>query len=1147
MRVTTFGEGSPARYQRNIRASAKPGGSCRGDRLRAMAAVLLFAMMPIHAGATMQSPPAVPTTSASKAALADHQLFVDRTASGSGSGLSWTNAFTSLQDALALARTLAPAESVEIWVAEGIYYPDVGAGLTNNSRNLSFQPVANVALYGGFAGGESTLEARDWEAHPTVLSGDIDGNDSVDADGVAQNHTDIHGNNSYHVVVLDRINGSATLDGFVITSGNATGLGQINGLSMSYGAGIHGRNSDAMLANLRIQGNSALLSPGGGSGGGIYAESDSARNDLMTLDNVQLIANAGNYGGGLSSFRTVIHATKSAFLNNQGAIGGAVHLNLISYPSFRDSVFRGNSASNIGGAFYGFRDLVALVNCEITGNHATNFGGAYYADGTTLNMHILMTNVVISGNSAGDTGGGIYREQPGYGSTLLYNSVIWNNQDSSGAGTASANHGGPGAARLVGVNSLVQGVNAPGTDNLDGTLPANDPLFQQPLDPATAPSTAGNFHPGAGSPVIDKGNNQVRINAFYGSNPPPIPLEGNVLTDLDGNDRIADGDSDSIATVDMGPYEGVSYTVGGDVDGLLGSGLVLTNNGGDDLAIAANGPFTFRARVSNLSSYEVTVLSQPGVPNQTCTISSGSGSVNGANVTNVAVNCSTDIHTVSATVDSGQGAITPPTQNVEDGQIALFTVTPDAGWHMVAVSGCDGTLSGTTYITGAITADCSISASFAIDQHTVTPSVVGGNGTIDPATPQLVDFAATPSFTLTPDARYHIDEVTGACGGGLAGNVYTTAAVSADCDVVAHFAIDTFTVGGNVSGLNGSGLVLRINGVDPLPVSQNGPFEFSSPLDDLSAYSVTIAQQPVSPDQLCTVSDGIGNLDGGDIGNVAIDCVDTAPHLVVSVSDSSDYVRYGTLVNYLVTVSNDGNADASGIRVSNLSPPQLDAALTTWTCSAAGAGEICGSGNGQLDDTGVSIPHGSSLSWVVTAPVLTDAPGATVDYTVDVSDFPTASATDSDILVILRTGFDTANVTAAQSAVEPKDACTESGLAKHFDLSSTYSVQLDTMIARSMIDTVLSARDSHASGFRIERLNLGVTPQIRIVAVHKDGSERASAWVTASETAVLSIAGVTSADASVLLLEGADTSLSLALPEALDASVLLSESTTHCD
>ncbi len=106
--------------------------------------------------------------------------------------------------------------------------------------------------------------------------------------------------------------------------------------------------------------------------------------------------------------------------------------------------------------------------------------------------------------------------------------------------------------------------------------------------------------------------------------------------------------------------------------------------------------------------------------------------------------------------------------------------------------------------------------------HTVTSSVGTPSGTIVPPS-QTVAHGATATFTLTPAAGYEIDGVGGTCPAGtLAGNVYTTGAITADCEVVANFrpeagpgpsvlAIPTLApVGGALLGLALAGLGLGV-------------------------------------------------------------------------------------------------------------------------------------------------------------------------------------------------------------------------------------------------------------------------------------------------------------------------------------------------
>src|SRR5690606_22541633 len=97
-------------------------------------------------------------------------IYVDADAGGAANGSSWTDAYTTLQDAL--------AESVagqEVWVAAGTYRPDAGAGQTAGDRAEAFRLTSGVEVYGGFSGTETSLDQRDWAAHVAYLSGTFGG------------------------------------------------------------------------------------------------------------------------------------------------------------------------------------------------------------------------------------------------------------------------------------------------------------------------------------------------------------------------------------------------------------------------------------------------------------------------------------------------------------------------------------------------------------------------------------------------------------------------------------------------------------------------------------------------------------------------------------------------------------------------------------------------------------------------------------------------------------------------------------------------------------------------------------------------------------------------------------------------------------
>ncbi len=103
------------------------------------------------------------------------------------------------------------------------------------------------------------------------------------------------------------------------------------------------------------------------------------------------------------------------------------------------------------------------------------------------------------------------------------------------------------------------------------------------------------------------------------------------------------------------PPPPTTYTIGGTVSGLTGTGLVLQDNGGNNLAVSASGSFAFSTAVDSGAAYSVTVLTQP--TGQSCTVTTGSGTVS-ANVTNVQVACANlppTTYTIGGTVSGLTG------------------------------------------------------------------------------------------------------------------------------------------------------------------------------------------------------------------------------------------------------------------------------------------------------------------------------------------------------------------------------------------------------------------------------------------------------------------------------------------------------------
>lgn len=156
--------------------------------------------------------------------------------------------------------------------------------------------------------------------------------------------------------------------------------------------------------------------------------------------------------------------------------------------------------------------------------------------------------------------------------------------------------------------------------------------------------------------------------------------------------------------------EGATYTVGGTISGLSGT-VVLQNNAADDLTATEDGSFTFSTAIADGATYEVTVKTNP--TGETCTVTNGSGTISGANVTNISITCSASEYTVTP---SGTNVTIDPSdaQTVTYNNTTAFNVTADGGYKLSATVGgtCPaGSWSGADYTTGAITGNCTVTFS----------------------------------------------------------------------------------------------------------------------------------------------------------------------------------------------------------------------------------------------------------------------------------------------------------------------------------------------------------------------------------------------------------------------------------------------------
>jgi len=171
-----------------------------------------------------------------------------------------------------------------------------------------------------------------------------------------------------------------------------------------------------------------------------------------------------------------------------------------------------------------------------------------------------------------------------------------------------------------------------------------------------------------------------------------------------------------------------------------------------------------------------------------------------------------------------------------------------------------------------------------------------------------------------------------------------------------------YTIGGTVSGLSGTGLVLQDNGSDNLTISGNGIFAFATPIFGGGAYSVTVQTQPTA--QLCDVSLGTGIVGSSNVTTVTVTC--QCGRAITSIlSETSPY-------SSAVTITYDMVAGGGGAGGGNLSAPggggastAILSGTTQENCAAGGAGGSAGVHpglNGTAFSGSFSLAAGANLT-----------------------------------------------------------------------------------------------------------------------------------------------------------------------------------------
>jgi hypothetical protein len=408
-------------------------------------------------------------------------IHVDADAVGAPDGLSWTNAFTAFEDALAAADA---GLGTTIWVAEGMYQSLATFVIQTNG----------LAVYGGFSGTETNIAQRTRVSSPSLLDGGGAGGGVVD-------------------IQADNV----VLDGLIITNGYEL---------ISHGAGVRMDNTgqDLTMLNCRVVGNTLTLNEGRGTG----AYFNNAGNVL--LSNCVIQANRalsrGNGIGFSSAGSTTLTLRDCEILDNydtQGdqrrgkgfylVSGTLIMVGCTVADNYTDST-DGNSGWGMGG--YISSGTASFTNCVFTGNRSPNNtaadgGGLYINNGNVTVGNCTFTDNSCHTNSAGSEGGAIYMNN---GSLTIKNSILWDNQAGNGSNAGDTIYQAAGTLEVS--YSCMDGTELPRVRLNGGTLGDGimtyNPLFATDYTDLHLKSTGGRWNGSSwvtdavNSPCIDTGD-----------------------------------------------------------------------------------------------------------------------------------------------------------------------------------------------------------------------------------------------------------------------------------------------------------------------------------------------------------------------------------------------------------------------------------------------------------------------------------------------------------------------------------------------------------------------------------------------------------------------------------------------------------------
>ena len=420
------------------------------------------------------------------------------------------------------------------------------------------------------------------------------------------------------------------------------------------------------------------------------------------------------------------------------------------------------------------------------------------------------------------------------------------------------------------------------------------------------------------------------------------------------------------------------------------------------------------------------------------------------------------IDTFTITASAGaNGTVSPSgTTIVSYGGSQTYTITPATGYSISSVT-VDGSVVGTsgTYTFSSVSANHTISASFAINTYSLTAST-GANGTVSPSGTTTVSYGGSQTYTITPATGYSISSVT--VDGSVVGTsgTYTFSSVSASHTISASFTINTYSLTAT-TGANGT-----VSPSGTTTVSYGGSQTYTiTPATGYSISSVTVDGSVVGTSGTYTFSSVSANhtISASFAINTYSLTATTGANGTVSPSGTTT-VSYGGSQTYTIT-------PATGYSISSVT---VD-------------GSVVGT-SGTYTFSSVSANHTISALFAINTYSLTATSGA--NGTVSPSGTTTVSYGGSQTYTITpATGYSISSVTVDGSVVGTSGTYTFSSVSANHTISASFAINTYSLTATSGANGTVSPSGTTTVGYGGSQ-TYTITPSTgyHIVAVTVDGS-----------------------------------------------------------